>query len=106
MSNIQETCDAAELGSRTNANQDQCKQFCNRNNHCNFVFLTSAKHCLMYETCDEKRDTTYVGTTYGKSVCPGKLIYAAKYTLCNIHVIFLLQITLIHELYYWYYYLM
>ena len=53
-------------------NEEECKQFCNRVNNCNFVFFTAGKDCLLYNTCDEKRSTTNVGTTYGKSVCPGK----------------------------------
>ena len=69
----QETCNATKLDKRLDVNEEECKQFCNQNSKCNFVFHTVAKHCLIYEICDEKRTTNNVGTTYGKSTCPGEL---------------------------------
>ena len=79
LSDVQETCNAPLLRRRNNvANEEECKQFCNRVNNCNFVFFTAGKDCLLYNTCDKKRSTTNVGTIYGKSVCPGKQLFTEK----------------------------
>jgi hypothetical protein len=77
-SDIQETCAAVVLEWKNNVEAMECKQLCNQAKNCNFVFLTSAKHCSMYETCNKNRSTLDAGTTYGKSACPGILSFTIK----------------------------
>ena len=90
-SDIKETCSAVVVGRTTNVDEEECKQFCHKNDNCNFVFFLTnkndVKECLMYETCDEKRHTINVGSTYGKYACPGKLSFAIEKIISNIHVI-------------------
>lgn len=82
------TCDAVALERATNVNERECKNACNQNSKCNFVFLTELKTCLLFETCESERTAIFNGTTYGKSICPGRLFFTVKYTTWYIHVIF------------------
>ena len=73
MSLIKSTCGSVEITPRVSqTTYVDCENACIQDNNCKFVFYIPGSNCLKYPSCDKKRHTGYVGSTYSKDgYCPG-----------------------------------
>ena len=67
------TCDTKfMIGNLEVGSYDACKNRCEQDARCKFVFYIPGKHCNSYASCDTMRSTNYIGSTYSKyGNCPG-----------------------------------
>ena len=51
-----------------NKAEKQCKQMCDENGACNFVFTTRDLGCRLFSSCTERTDTTEPGSIFKKLI--------------------------------------
>ena len=47
-------------------NLEKCKELCDTDEKCRFFFIDVQLTCVAYESCNDRRQTNFVGTTFGK----------------------------------------
>ena len=65
------TCDIGKhgqyvVGYTEKVEEKDCRERCERNQDCKFLFYNSAKKCLMYNSCDQYRTAATAGHTLKK----------------------------------------
>merc|ERR1711962_1240244 len=50
--------------------KQMCEEKCDEEERCNFIIWQDEGWCLIYETCDEYRETDTIGSIYAKNSCP------------------------------------
>ena len=61
--------------------KQKCEEKCDEEERCNFYIWQDDGWCLIYETCDEYRETGTIGSIYAKNSCPpqqGYLIFQLR----------------------------
>ena len=66
--NSKTTCstDANEIISVTDTDEPSCISRCDLTPECGYSFYGEDNSCSLYHTCDEREETTTIGTTYQK----------------------------------------
>ena len=53
--------------------EQQCKEQCDRNKRCNFIFYNDFPSCALYEECKKYKKAYRVGTIFEKGPCQGTI---------------------------------
>ena len=76
-------CNSTPIYREKGINEERCKEMCDDNGECNYIFWNDESYCALYEDCVQYRTSKWVGTVFAKKGqpldCPGKIIPFTKY---------------------------
>ena len=67
-------CNSKQLNWADNVKEEECKQMCNANKKCNFIFYNTGSFCAIFESCDRLEDALGFGIISAKDNCPGTIL--------------------------------
>ena len=68
LQNKKRTCNTKyQLKAVETKNVTNCRELCDRDNGCKYIFLNDGGGCFLYSSCIDKRATSWYGSTYQKN---------------------------------------
>jgi len=59
-------CNSTPIGRHNGVNEEMCKQICDQNDKCNYIFWNKGWYCALYEDCVQYTPSKGEGTVFAK----------------------------------------